>query len=69
MPTFYDMTHLLSSAGIEPGSPEISYLFHKISGTQASVGGSGARMPKGGQLSDAEIQTLRDWIAQGALDN
>jgi mono/diheme cytochrome c family protein len=54
---------------IEPGSPENSYLFHKITGTQASVGGSGERMPRGGQLSDAEIQTIRAWIAQGALDN
>jgi hypothetical protein len=54
---------------IEPGSPERSYLYHKITGTQADVGGSGERMPKGGQLSDAEIQTIRTWIAQGALDN
>jgi mono/diheme cytochrome c family protein len=54
---------------IEPGSPEKSYLFHKISGTQTTVGGSGERMPRGGRLSDAEIQTIRDWIAQGALDN
>ena len=28
---------------IEPGSPEKSYLFHKISGTQDSVGGSGGK--------------------------
>jgi hypothetical protein len=49
--------------------PENSYLYHKITGTQASVGGSGERMPRGGQLSDAEIQTIRAWIAQGALDN
>jgi mono/diheme cytochrome c family protein len=54
---------------IEPGSPEKSYLYHKITGTQAEVGGSGERMPKGGQLSDAEIATIRAWIAQGALDN
>ena len=54
---------------IEPGSPDRSYLYHKITGTQSSAGGSGARMPRGGRLSDAEIQTIRAWIAQGALDN
>jgi hypothetical protein len=54
---------------IEPGNPDRSYLYHKIAGTQTAAGGSGARMPKGGKLSDAEIQTIRDWIAQGALDN
>jgi hypothetical protein len=54
---------------VEPGDPDRSYLYHKITGTQADVGGSGDPMPKGGRLSDAEIQTIRDWIAQGALDN
>lgn len=54
---------------IEPGNPGRSYLYHKITGTQAAVGGSGDQMPKGGKLSNAEIQTIHDWIAQGALDN
>ena len=54
---------------IEPGSPDRSYLYHKITGTQSSAGGSGARMLRGGRLSYAEIQTIRAWIAQGALDN
>ena len=60
---------LSSMRRVEPGSPDRSYLYHKITGTQAAVGGSGDPMPKGGRLSDAEIQTIRDWIAQGALDN
>jgi mono/diheme cytochrome c family protein len=54
---------------VDPGNPAGSYLLHKISGTQAQVGGKGDRMPIGGRLTDAEIQTIRDWIAQGALNN
>ncbi len=54
---------------IEPGDPENSYLFHKISGTQASVGGTGERMPIGGELSTAQIEIIRAWIADGAQDN
>jgi mono/diheme cytochrome c family protein len=67
VPTFYDINYSVSRS--EPGSPEKSYLYHKITGTQDEVGGSGERMPKGGQLSDAEIATIRAWIAEGALDN
>ncbi len=48
----------------------MSYLIHKLEGTQASVGGGGDRMPSGGQpLSQPEIQLIRDWIDQGAEDN
>lgn len=54
---------------IEPGAPDDSYLVHKIQGTQADVGGSGVRMPVGGQLTQAEIETIRSWIAAGAADN
>jgi mono/diheme cytochrome c family protein len=60
---------LASMYRIAPGSPDRSYLYHKITGTQSDVGGSGERMPRGGKLSDAEIQTIHNWIAQGALDN
>ncbi len=50
--------------------PDSSYLVHKIQGTQASVGGSGARMPLiGGALTGDEIAVIRAWIAAGALDN
>ena len=55
---------------IEPGLPNQSYLVHKIQGTQGTVGGSGAQMPFGGSpLSQANIDIIRAWIADGAKDN
>jgi hypothetical protein len=51
---------------IEPGDPARSYLWHKIKGTQRTVGGTGSRMPLGGRLSDAQIEKIRQWIVQGA---
>lgn len=54
-----------SSAGpdyIEPGSPDDSYLYSKITGAP----GAGQRMPVGGMLSEADIQTIADWILAGA---
>jgi len=55
---------------ITPGEPENSYLIHKIEGTQASVGGSGGRMPLSGCcLTDAQIDTIRAWVEAGADNN
>lgn len=55
---------------VEPGDSALSYLVHKLEGTQASVGGSGERMPYlMPALPDAEIQLIRSWIDQGAADN
>jgi hypothetical protein len=55
---------------IEPGDPQKSYLIHKVSGTQRTVGGSGSRMPLGGKpLSDDLINKIRQWITQGAKNN
>lgn len=55
---------------VEPGDSALSYLVHKLEGTQASVGGSGDPMPFGGPpLPPAEIQLIRSWIDQGAADN
>jgi hypothetical protein len=55
---------------IEPGDPDNSYLIHKVQGTQASVGGSGQRMPRGGTpLSQETIDRIRLWVTQGAQDN
>ncbi len=52
---------------IEPFDPDNSYLLHKLRGTQASVGGSGQRMPRGGPfLSAATINTIEDWVLAGA---
>lgn len=53
-----------------PGRPSQSYLWHKMAGTQAAVGGSGDRMPQGGPfLSDADMDAIRAWILEGARDN
>jgi hypothetical protein len=52
------------------GDSNMSYLIHKLEGTQNSVGGGGDRMPPGGPpLPQPEIQLIRDWIEQGAKDN
>ncbi len=71
---YFSLVHAPSSEvpslrRVDPGKPEKSYLINKVTGTQKSVGGKGERMPLGGQLSDDEIRTLRDWITQGALNN
>jgi len=49
-----------------PGSPEDSYLWHKLVGTQSSVGGFGGKMPKGGSLSQDELDIVETWILEGA---
>jgi uncharacterized protein YjdB len=55
---------------VRPFRPDSSYLVHKVQGTQAAVGGSGARMPLGGTpLTNTVINTIRNWILQGALNN
>lgn len=57
---------------IEPGEPEASYLWHKLNGTQASVGGSGIDMPKARTgmtatvLTPEQLATIEQWILQGA---
>lgn len=49
---------------IDPGNPDNSYLVRKIQGGPDI---SGAQMPLGGPfLSNADIQTVRDWVASGA---
>jgi hypothetical protein len=55
---------------IEPGSPSTSYLYHKVSNTQATVGGSGSRMPPSGPaLTATQISTISTWISEGAPNN
>lgn len=53
---------------VEPGDSNKSYLYHKLAGTQASVGGGGTQMPPGGMLSAADLATVKDWIDGGALE-
>ena len=55
---------------VKPSEPDSSYLVHKIQGTQSTVGGSGGRMPLGrAALSQAQIDIIRQWIADGAQNN
>lgn len=49
---------------VNPGNPDASYLIRKLEGASGIVGG---RMPLGGPyLSQTQINTVRDWIANGA---
>lgn len=50
---------------VEPGVPETSALFLRISGEAC-----GTRMPRGGTpLSSEKIETIRSWIQAGAPNN
>ena len=52
---------------VAPGSPEDSYLYRKLIGTQVAAGGTGERMPFGdSSLSNEQIDVIRRWIADGA---
>ncbi|MDH5493319.1 MAG: IPT/TIG domain-containing protein, partial [Myxococcales bacterium] len=56
-------SELPSMSRIEPGSSATSYLWHKVAGTHASVGGSGSRMPMGAApLSAIDIERLALFI-------
>ncbi len=52
---------------VVPGNLDASILWHKVTGD----GIYGVMMPPPGytQLTLEEVQTIRDWIEQGALDN
>jgi len=52
---------------VAPGNAEESYLYRKLTGTHAEVGGNGQRMPFGdASLTAEEIERVRLWIAGGA---
>jgi len=51
---------------VKPGSTAESYLWHKVKGTQANVGGLGLQMPQGGMLSDDDLAKIEAWITAGA---
>jgi hypothetical protein len=52
---------------VAPGQPSASYIIDKLMGTNLCFG---VQMPKGAApLSSLDIQTISDWICQGALDN
>jgi hypothetical protein len=62
-------------ARVEPGRPQESFLIHKLDGSHGCAGvpcptGCGNRMPQGGDpLPPALIDTIRDWILDGAQNN
>lgn len=47
---------------VVPGSTTTSFLIKKLS----AAPGCGARMPKGGTMSAADLKTIEDWITEGA---
>jgi hypothetical protein len=50
---------------VDAGDPDNSYLVQKLEGNAAS----GQQMPPGGALPQAEIDVIRQWITDGALDD
>lgn len=52
---------------VEPGDPDASYLIRKLEGGPGITGG---RMPQGGPFLDqATVDTIRQWISDGAPNN
>ena len=52
---------------VTPNNTGQSYLFHKLQGNQAGVGGSGQQMPAGAPpLGAADMNTIQSWINSGA---
>lgn len=51
---------------VDPGSPETSYLWHKMNDTQDTVDGEGKVMPPGGKLKQDKLDLVEQWILQGA---
>lgn len=57
-----------SAMRVKSSDAENSYLYRKLEGEQADLGGSGGRMPFGKPaLAEDQIKLIEDWINQGAL--
>ncbi|HMV65659.1 MAG TPA: hypothetical protein PKA64_02320 [Myxococcota bacterium] len=54
---------------IEPGNPDASYLVRKVEGSAEAAGGSGDLMPPGFGLPQGDIDVIRQWVTEGALQN
>lgn len=52
-----------------PGDLEASYLYNKLVGMQAKVGGGGQQMPLGSALVEKDLQVVRTWILECATNN
>jgi hypothetical protein len=50
---------------VNPGNPDMSYLITKLEGP----GASGGQMPPSGPLPQADIDVIRQWITDGAIDD
>jgi hypothetical protein len=50
---------------VVPGQPEMSLLYRKL----MDMPPCGTRMPPTGALNPAELDRIRTWIANGALNN
>jgi hypothetical protein len=50
---------------VNPGNPNMSYLITKLEGP----GASGGQMPPSGPMPQAEIDVIRQWIMDGAVDD
>lgn len=53
---------------VKPFSSDSSYLYMKITGDPRIAAGT-VKMPKGGSLGSTDIQTIKNWIDQGAQNN
>lgn len=51
---------------VAPGDRLTSYVWHKLSGTQMEVGGAGSKMPLGMAMTQEELDTIGQWIDEGA---
>lgn len=51
---------------VEPGAPDMSYLWHKLNDTHLDVGGFGKKMPSGGLLKPEDLALIQMWIESGA---
>jgi hypothetical protein len=58
-------TQSASVQRVNPGNPNNSYLIQKLEG----AGASGSRMPPSGPMPQSEIDTIRQWITDGAIDD
>lgn len=54
---------------VAPGNPDSSYVILKLEGAAGAVGGVGTTMPLGGELTIAEIATIRAWVSAGAAND
>ena len=52
---------------VAPGDLDNSYLWRKLEDTHLDAGGSGTVMPQVGMLEDNDLNLIRAWILQGAM--